>query len=308
MSVSGKINSAGANLLAAMVKQLDQISKPWQQMPEREQQVVIFRLREAVEANVKALVKAMSTADFQSIPASVDSVTFKDGVKAVLKLAKGADSTHALADAQGGQVLIVLTTLDAYLDGIEHIKAVADQAELFEPHDSDETPSTIDENQNAVSERETASPDSGVPQFVFGLLQSVCVKIDLETVQSWTKEQLTVAAHWAGEYSKPRAEGEMCPVARPHWLPIPEPKAEASGESYSRTGEPNDQEFGSVEIPLENRAGETIVLEGDQATSAREADAQADWSEGADLGDRDTDDEELDEDEELDDERHEDAA
>jgi hypothetical protein len=297
-TASAAIHSAGANMLSALIKQVEQMPKPWQQMPEREQQVVIFRLREAVEASVKQLVKTIAGGNHVSIPASVESLTFKDGVKVALKLAKGTDSLHSLVDAQGSVVQIVLASVDQYIDGIDQIRASADQAELFEPHDTDDE--TIETPQAELGGFEgggKADPESGVPQFVFGLLASVGVHVELETVQNWTKEELTVAAGWAGEYAK---DPESCTVARPHWLPIPEPKAaDASGESYSRTGEPNDQEFGSVDIPLENLAGEHAELvtidEGGETITL-----ESDEDDDLDLDDV--------EDEELDDERHEDAA
>src|SRR5690606_1833547 len=45
-----RANSAGANMLKVLIAQIEQLQKPWHQMPEREQEVVIFRLREAVES------------------------------------------------------------------------------------------------------------------------------------------------------------------------------------------------------------------------------------------------------------------
>jgi hypothetical protein len=217
MTVEGKFNSAGANLLKALITQVEKLPKPWQQLSQSEQERVIFHLREGVESSVRMIVKTIAAGDFMNIPAAVESVTFKGGVKAVVKLAKGTDGAHSLADCEGRQVLIVIASPDEYIDGIELVKAKADQSELFEQHDADiDTPQT---NTSGDPSLDKPAPDSGVPQFVFGLLASVGVNVAIETVKSWTKEELTVAAGWAGEYSK---DPVNCTVARPHWLPIPD--------------------------------------------------------------------------------------
>jgi hypothetical protein len=238
MTIEGKFNSAGANLLKALITQVEKLPKPWQQLSQSEQERVIFHLREGVESSVRAVVKTIASGNFMNIPASVDSVTFKDGVKAVLKLAKGSDSTHMLADAQGGQVLIVIASPGEYIEGIENVKAKADQSELFEQHDIDvDTPQT---NNSGDPSLDKAPPDSGVPQFVFGLLASVGVHVELETVKSWTKEELTVAADWAGTFQKDPAN---CTIARPHWLPIPELTAAPSDETIVLEGDDNETTF-----------------------------------------------------------------
>jgi hypothetical protein len=228
MTAEGKFNSAGANLLKTLITQIEKLPKPWLQLSQSEQERVIFHLREGVESSVRTVVKTIASGNFMNIPASVDSVTFKDGVKAVLKLAKGSDSTHMLADAQGGQVLIVIASPGEYIEGIENVKAKADQSELFEQHDIDvNTPQTIVTINPAP---EMPAPDSGVPQTVFGLLRAIGVPVQFETVQGWTKEQLIVAAEWIGAYTD-TPPGEMCAIARPHWIPIPELTAAPSDET-----------------------------------------------------------------------------
>lgn len=289
MTAAAAINSAGANMLSALIKQLEQLQKPWQQTPEREQEKVIFHLRESVEAAARQLVKAIAGGNHPSIPASVESVTFKDGVKVSLKLAKGTESLHALVDAQGSVVQIVLASVDQYIDGIQQIRASADQAELFERHDGDETTeasaTTPAEFVNSLNE--TASPDSGVPQTLFGLLASVGCHVPLETVRTWTKEQFIVAADWVGEYSK-TPPGEMCAIARPHWLPMPE-LTETAGESIELSSD------------LYDRAGLGDDEDEDDGTELSDPDED-------DLDADDVEDEEIEDEEEIEDDEHEDAA
>jgi hypothetical protein len=244
MTAEGKFNSAGANLLKALITQVEKLPKPWQQLSASEQERVIFHLREGVESSVRSIVKTIASGDFMNIPAAVESVTFKGGVKAVVKLAKGTDGAHSLADCEGRQVLIVIASPDEYIEGIENVKAKADQAELFEQHDIDvDTPQTSEGAVlGGVVGGGTLPADSGVPQFVFGLLASVGVHVAIETVKNWTKEEITVATGWADAFAK-TPPGEMCSVARPHWLPIPELTAAPSDETIVLEGDDNETTF-----------------------------------------------------------------
>lgn len=122
--------SAGLTLLKALLTEVQHMPKPWQAMPEREQRDVIDRLREQVGAAVRDAVLRIASGGHKRIVASVESVTFKDGVKAVLQLSRGNPSTHALADATGGTVLVVLTEVEEHVDGMHVVKPDPDQREL----------------------------------------------------------------------------------------------------------------------------------------------------------------------------------
>jgi hypothetical protein len=270
MTIEGKFNSAGANLLKALITQVEKLPKPWQQLSQSEQERVIFHLREGVESSIRVIVKTIAAGDFMNIPAAVESVTFKGGVKAVVKLAKGTDGAHSLADCEGRQVLIVIASPDEYIEGIDQVKAKADQSELFEQHDVD-----VNTPQSSISSSEMPAPDSGVPQTVFGLLASIGCNVPVEDVQTWTKEQLVVVADWIGEYTKTPA-GEMCSIARPHWLPIPE---------LANVPTAQDALDGNDEQRAE---GETIVLEGDELAMA-ENDQFGDPDDESELDDEDDD-------------------
>lgn len=53
-------------------------------------------------------------------------------------------------------------------------------------------------------------------------LAAIGVAVSLGTVQAWTLDEIRVVKDWASVYA---ADPGNCPIARPHWLPIPEPKA-----------------------------------------------------------------------------------
>lgn len=199
--------SAGSMLLSALMNEVRQLGKPWEQTPEREQEVVIDRLRRAVEVSVRNVVQTIAASSFPRIPATVESVTFKDGVKAVLTLSKGEDGTHALADATGGQAMVVLATHSQFLEGLESVKADADQSDMFGADSC---------NSTAASGNEEAVRDA---DSLLVKLRSLAVFPVESAVALWTEQERTVAWEWALAYEQ---DADRCTIARPHWLPIPD--------------------------------------------------------------------------------------
>lgn len=229
MSAIPAATSAGETLLQALVNEIRQLPKPWEQTPEREQEVVIDRLRRAVESQVRALVGAIAGGNYPRIAATLESVTIKGDVKAVLKVGKGQSETLALADATGTQAMIVLASPQAYLDGIERVKADADQVDMFaqeqeSPPVPEEWQALMDSIEQGppeeTSEGAEPAPPKSIGQQCQEMLAKVHVYVELEVCESWTEQQCTVAAYWAMEYAK---DPEHCKVARPHWLPLPQP-------------------------------------------------------------------------------------
>lgn len=224
------VESAGATLLKALLGEIRQLPKPWEQTPEREQEVVIDRLRRGVESAVRSLVSTMAACEFQRVPATIESVTFKDGVKAALLLSREQEGTHQLARATGGQVMVVLASPAEFLEGLERVRAEADQRELFEQ----EYAAVSDEGWQAlVDSLEEGAPEDQPEIRSMGaqcqeILARVHVHVAIEVCEAWSEQECTVAAYWALQYAKDPATAP----ARPHWLPLPQPPAEqASSES-----------------------------------------------------------------------------
>lgn len=248
MTASIAAESAGTALLKALLNEIRQLPKPWEQTPEREQEVVIDRLRKAVETVVRNTVLTIAAGSYPRIPAEVDSVTFKDGVKAVLKLPKGHDGTHALADSQGGQAIVVLASHAEFVDGMHKVRGDADQPDMFEAEHSDDPPAVPEAWQALLDSLEQGPPDETSPPKSIGLqcqerLAKVFVYVELEVCEAWSEQECTVAAFWAIEYAK---DPENCKVARPHWLPLPQPPGmnEGGGDENTSDGADDDQADG----------------------------------------------------------------
>lgn len=114
--------TVGVSLLKALLQEVKLLQKPWQKLSKREQDDVIDRLRSGVEDAVVDAVIKLAAKSRPTLAAVVDQVTFKDGVKAVLKLNKDDPARHHLADATGDTVLLVVAAPKdetANMDGIQ---------------------------------------------------------------------------------------------------------------------------------------------------------------------------------------------
>ncbi len=112
-------------LMSAATRQLRALDKPWLRLPEAEQKRVLEEVQADVRMVVDRAVELIATDARTCFVAAVESVTFKDGVKAVLTMANTMAS-HELADTAGGSVYVVIEDPQRYM-------AVGDNVPRAEP-------------------------------------------------------------------------------------------------------------------------------------------------------------------------------
>lgn len=118
------------DLMKLVVDELKAAPVVWQQMSEDQQDDAISRIRTRCAAAITSAVSIISTRGFEAVSATVDSVTFKDGVKAVLKLPFASQGAHQLADSEGGIVQVVFASIDEFCSLATAPKPGPDQADL----------------------------------------------------------------------------------------------------------------------------------------------------------------------------------
>lgn len=124
------------SIIKAATKHIKTMSKTWGEMKENEQRRVLADVqRDCHEATRDAIDIIASNARL-TFPAAVDQVVFKDGVKAVLTLAKTPEA-HSLADAEGSYVTIVIESRSKLLDEGDSTVTEPDQKSLL-GEDADE--------------------------------------------------------------------------------------------------------------------------------------------------------------------------
>ena len=118
------------DLMAIVLDELKAAPAVWQKLGEVEQDAVIDRVKRRTGEAIRCCVELVAMQGFTRIPAKVESVTVKDGIKAVLTLSQFAPARHELVDAQGQTAYIVLADTDAFAGGTEEHKAEPDQGAL----------------------------------------------------------------------------------------------------------------------------------------------------------------------------------
>ena len=108
------------------------LKKPWPQLSEDEQRDVIESItKQAIAAATKA-VEVIVADGKRVIAAEVDSVTVKDGLKAVVKCLKTEDNLVFLGMAEGARVQIVAADVEPFVGEREPAEAQPDQRGMFD--------------------------------------------------------------------------------------------------------------------------------------------------------------------------------
>jgi hypothetical protein len=118
------------DLLEALVLEIKLLERPWDAMPQAQQDELIERLRRRLLDNMRKAIAAIVSDQRPVLPATVESVTFKDGIKATLKISKHAVGRHDLADCEGSDVIIVIVDPSQYMQGVHDVRGAPDQGEI----------------------------------------------------------------------------------------------------------------------------------------------------------------------------------
>lgn len=117
------------DLIRFCVDEMKKLPMGWAVLPEKQQKEVIDRLAESCEKAVTQVVELIAANDRPHVICSLESVTFKDGVKMQLEISKMAANRHELADAQGSMVVLVIPRVSDHLQG-DRPKPMPDQPGL----------------------------------------------------------------------------------------------------------------------------------------------------------------------------------
>lgn len=106
----------------------------WQKLSEADQRLELDRIQQHCDTAVKKCVQLIAnTKEWEIITAQVDTVTFKKGATAKLKIptGQGNDFAHSLARAEGGYVDILIPHADVFANTGTAPKPDKDQPELI---------------------------------------------------------------------------------------------------------------------------------------------------------------------------------
>lgn len=120
------------DLMNVVLDQVKSAKDVWQKLGERDQEDMLTRIQlGCANAVNKAISFIAVNGNTDYVMADVESVTFKDGVKAVLKIPYRTVGAHALADCEGRKVMIVMPDPEEFGNTDTAPKAEADQPDLL---------------------------------------------------------------------------------------------------------------------------------------------------------------------------------
>lgn len=119
----------------------------WQRISEHEQDAVLQRLDQRVSGATRQAIELFATSGIARVKATMEQITIKDGIKAVLSLSRFDAQRHEVVDAQGQTVYIVLANPEQFTDAPHEHKPDADQQAL-----------DLDKNLKDVGDSDDAQP------------------------------------------------------------------------------------------------------------------------------------------------------
>lgn len=97
-----------ADLMSTAINLAKALPAPWQQLSEEKQSEWLEAVEKQCASTIDRAVPQILSGSIETVRATVDSVTFKKGIKAALKMPRSGKGAHALADAEGTDVFILI--------------------------------------------------------------------------------------------------------------------------------------------------------------------------------------------------------
>lgn len=236
----------GHDLVAALLSELRGMPEHWAKLNSDMQQKIIERLKEKTAKAVDTAIVLLMRSEFQAVPAKLEYVNRKDGIRAGLTVNADAVCRHALFDASGSQVLVVIADPKRWTQRMDEIKAKDDQLELFDPaanydpsvdqpgYRRDQDPllpgkswADLKASFGVTQEPPAGDDNAADPKLVAQRilqeqLAEAGIAVSLGAVQAATEEQQNEARAWIETYL---SDPNGCTIERPAWLPAPDNSA-----------------------------------------------------------------------------------
>jgi len=123
--------SAGKKLLQALWTELRLQSPRFEAMNEQDQGEVLDRLRLQVDAAVHDALAGIAAGSYERLRVSIDSVTFKEGAKIVLKSVTSEAAQHVAGEV-GTTAMLVLCDPDQFTGDLGSVQPTPDQGDLID--------------------------------------------------------------------------------------------------------------------------------------------------------------------------------
>ncbi|PTQ86924.1 cell division protein FtsK [Nitrosomonas ureae] len=193
-------DTVGKDLLGALVQEIRLLPDVWPKLPKKKQDDVIDRLRKRVEENVSMAVFTLAAQDRTVVAGSLDQITIKDGVKAVIKFSIKSPNLDGLYEAasDGSDVLVVVAGVKEHTGGMNEIQGEDDQRGMdlgheYNKNDGGGMDEPIEGEVLGLPEKVITEEDKveawnlGYEAASYGEPQSNCPIMDAELVKEWVR-------------------------------------------------------------------------------------------------------------------------
>ena len=119
-----------ARLTDYIIDKYKERRKPWQELDEIEQKLLISNVSYESGAIVQEAVELLVEHEFPSVAGTLESVASKDGIKVVVKIGRGAKARYELLDRVGQEVQVVMADAEVFGQDPHETKAEPTQPEL----------------------------------------------------------------------------------------------------------------------------------------------------------------------------------
>lgn len=122
----------GRDLVAALLEEVRGMPDHWAKIDSTRQQKIIENLKDKTRRAIDQALTLMMRSEFQAVPAKLEFVNRKEGIRAGLTVKGDAVCRHALFDASGTQVLVIIADPKQWTARMDEIMAKDDQPDLFD--------------------------------------------------------------------------------------------------------------------------------------------------------------------------------
>lgn len=91
--------------------------KPWQEMTEEEQRELADRIQNSCRYAIVQAVSIIAAGGFETVSGELEKVTIKDTYQCVINISKHTEARHAIADATGSVIKMIVANTDQYMGG-----------------------------------------------------------------------------------------------------------------------------------------------------------------------------------------------
>lgn len=132
-SIVRSVKTCKSDTRSFLIDRLKDWKKPWEALTESEQRSQIASADAAAETLIRSVAEIIAAEGRTALVGKLDKVAVKDGFQATIKLASKDAHRHALVDAVGLSVLVVVKGVEQLLeeDEADKTKPEADQGDLI---------------------------------------------------------------------------------------------------------------------------------------------------------------------------------